>query len=174
MSIKPHAPELPLVLSSEIERRWRQPGDACRYTARHYSMAWDDFSKFVTHFTKPTPPRSEYDNQLAICSSRRLEAQNPFGIARRTAPDAATQKTVCFSEVPLHQLDRIADRRSRYGIGFTKEFAKTLGTQPIWYVEKDGAQHAAINDLMARAHRSPSPVVEPIWQLTPFIDVPGD
>jgi len=137
-------------------------------------MAWDDFSEFVTHFTKPTPARSEYDNQLGICGSCRLEAQNPFGIARHSAPDTDAQKTVCFSEVPLHQLDRIANRRSRYGIGFTKQFAKSLGTQPIWYVEKDGAQHDAINDLMAKAHRASSPANEPIWQLTPFIDVPGD
>ena len=137
-------------------------------------MAWDDFSEFVTHFTKPMPPRSEYDNQLSICGGCRLEAQNPFGISRRSAPHADTQKAVCFSEVPLHCLDRIANRRSRYGIGFTKEFVKTLGTQPIWYVEKDSAQHAAINDLMTDARRAASPADEPIWHLTPFIDVPGD
>lgn len=137
-------------------------------------MAWEDFSEFVTHFTKPTPPRSEYDNQLSICGNCHLIAANPFGIARSKAPVIDTQKTVCFSEVPLHCLDRIANRRSRYGIGFTKEFAKSKGMLPVWYVEKDSVQHNSIDQLIAMALRSAAPADDPIWRLTPFIDVPGN
>jgi hypothetical protein len=139
-------------------------------------MAWEDFSEFVTHFTKPTPTRSrtEYDNHLSICGSCRLIAANPFGIARSIAPVINMQKTVCFSEVPLHCLDRIADRRSRYGIGFTKEYAKSKGAIPVWYVEKDSIQHNSINHLVDTALRSAAPADDPIWRLTPFIDVTGN
>ena len=137
-------------------------------------MAWDDFSDFVTHFTKPTPPRSAYDNSLSILGSCQVNAANPFGIARKSAPVPASQNAVCFSEVPLHCLSRIAKRRSRFGIGFTKEFAKSKGALPVWYVEKDSVQHKTIDGLMSKALSSASPGSDPIWTLTPFIDVPGD
>ena len=136
-------------------------------------MAWDDFSDFLTHFTKPTPPRSEYGNQLSICGDRRLDARNPFGIARSSAPDRTSQLTVCFSEVPLHCLSRIAERRSRFGIGFTKDFAKSKGALPVWHVEKDSAQHASIDQLISAALGTSNPADQPIWRLTPLIDVPG-
>lgn len=136
-------------------------------------MSWEDFSEFVTHFTKPTPPRSEYDNQMSICGTCHLSAANPFGIARSLAPNIDTQKTVCFSEVPLHCLDRLAKRRSRYGIGFTKKFAKTKGAQPVWYVGKDSEQRNSIDQLMATARATATPTADPIWKITPFIDVSG-
>ena len=136
-------------------------------------MSWEDFSEFMTHFTKPTPPRSEYDNELSICGDCRLSAANAFGIARSSAPDFDSQKAVCFSEVPLHCLDRLAKRRSRYGIGFTKKFAKAKGAQPVWYVEKDSEQHKSIDQMMATARTAATPNADPIWKLTPFIDVPG-
>ena len=131
---------------------------------------WSDFSEFVVHFTRPTPPTSEYENQLSILSNLCLEARNAFGIARSNAPATRPQKTVCFSEVPLHCLDRIAKRRSKYGLGFTKMFARSRGASPVWYVEKDSPQHAAIETMKGRALTTDS---DPIWMLTPFIDVPG-
>lgn len=137
-------------------------------------MSYDDFSDFVMHFTKSTPPQSAYRNQLSICGRCRLIAANPFGIAKSTAPTAAPQKTVCFSEVPLHCLDRIAKRRSPYAIGFTKQVAKSKGALPVWYVEKDSAQHDSIQQLMAAALDSATPADAPLWKLTPFIDIPGD
>ncbi len=136
-------------------------------------MAWSDFSDFVVHFTRPTPPASEYDNQLSILGSLRLEARSAFGIARNDAPLEQPQKTVCFSEVPLHCLGRVAARRSKYGIGFTKSFARSRGALPVWYVEKDSLQHRAIEKLIIRARSSEAPENEPIWGLTPFIDAPG-
>lgn len=137
-------------------------------------MAWEDFSEFVTHFTKPTSTHSEHDTLLSICGNGRLVAANPFGIARNTAPDINSQKVVCFSEVPLHCLGRIAIRRSRNGIGFRKEFARSRGAAPIWYVEKDSPQHYGIQNLMAEAPYSPTPASQPIWNLTPLNDVPGE
>lgn len=137
-------------------------------------MQWEDFSEYLTHFTKPTPLQSGYDNQLSILEGRELTAQNPFGIARVSAPDYESQKTVCFSEIPLHCLDRLSERRSRYGIGFTKEYAKSKGAQPVWYIEKDTKQHKSIEEVINTALSSKAPESNPIWNLTPFIDIPGD
>jgi len=137
-------------------------------------MVYDDFSEFVTHFTKPTQFGSAYQNQISICSSRQLIAANPFGIGRNKSPNTASQQCVCFSEVPLHCLTRIAQRRSRYGIGFKKEFVRSKGAMPIWYVEKDSSQHLSIQKLMSEAQMNPLLGAHAIWNLTPFIDVPGN
>lgn len=45
---------------------------------------------------------------------------------------------------------------------------------PIWYVEKDSPQHSAVTQLIMSARSKPIPNAQPIWKLTPFIDVPGD
>jgi hypothetical protein len=137
-------------------------------------MSWNDFSEYITHFTKPVENISDYKNHLSILGGRKMMAKNTFGIARKTAPEPQTQETVCFSEIPLHCLDRLADRRSRYGIGFKKDIALSKGALPIWYVEKDTVQHQSITHLMNRALNSPEPTNDPIWKLTPFIDVPGE
>jgi hypothetical protein len=139
-----------------------------------YQNNWHDMSEYVVHFTKPNRDRTAYDNSISILGNRVLEARTPFGIARNRAPNVRTQNAVCFSEVPLHLIHRVAERRGRYGIGFTKEFILQSGGGPIWYVENESAMARAINQLMAQALRSDSPEEEPIWTLTPFIDVPGD
>ncbi len=108
---------------------------------------------------------------MSILWNRKLEARNPFGVARNNAPTGRSQNVACFSEVPLFNLKKIAHRRSEYGIGFTKEFARSRGALPIWYVEKDSQQHKYIEALIARAKSSTD---DPIWGLTPFIDIPGD
>ena len=136
-------------------------------------LSWEDFSEFITHFTKPTATHSEHDILLSICGNGTLLAANPYGIARNSAPNVDSQKVVCFCEVPLHCLGRIASRRSRNGIGFRKTFARTRGAGPIWYVEKDSPQHFGIQNLMA-AVSAPHLATQPIWSLTPFIDVPGE
>lgn len=148
-------------------------------------MKWEDFSEHLTHFTKPDPGNvstlwgveydlsSAYDAFISICGSRRVRASNPFGIARRFAPEDCPQNAACLSEIPLHCLDRIVERRSRYGIGFTKEYARKHGALPIWYVEKDSEQYKSINALMKSALASDKPSAHPIWTMTPFIDAPG-
>ncbi len=138
------------------------------------SMPWDDLSNHLTHFTKPNGDGSAYNHMISICYEQVLTAASPFGIARRKAPDVQTQNSVCFSEVPLHHLDRISERRSRYGIGFTKEFAKSKGALPVWYVEKDSQQNRILNRLIDSALDSDAPTENEIWQLSPFIDVPGE
>lgn len=96
---------------------------------------WEDMSNHVVHFTKQLPgppPRTSYDNIIGILSMGRIEARNPFGMARNKAPTGATQHVTCFSEIPLHQLERLTSRRGPYGIGFTKELLISRGGGPVF------------------------------------------
>lgn len=135
---------------------------------------WRDFSEFVVHFTKDTPPRTAYDNMMSIYWSRCLRAGNEFGVAKQKAPVPASQEAVCFSEIPLHELGRLAARRGSYGIGFSKEFIRRKGGCPVWYVPKDSPTAEAIEIVMHRAQQECSSGNEPVWRITPFIDFPGD
>ncbi len=131
----------------------------------------DDLSPYLAHFTKPTITQTDSGVSLSILADRKLIAENAFGVGRRLAPNSVSQQCVCFSEIPLHLINRIAHRRnSEYGLGFPKEFAKRKGAQPVWYVEKDSQQAVAIETMMATATEDAR---NPTWQLTPFIDLPG-
>jgi len=139
-----------------------------------YNPEWHDMSDYVVHFTSAANHRTAYENMLSILGDQALRAGNPFGIARPHAPNIATQRAVCFSEIPLHLLGRIADRRGEYGIGFTKQFIMARGGGPIWYVEHNSVTDNAIRTLMQQAVAEPTPVNNTIWALTPFIDSTGD
>jgi hypothetical protein len=134
------------------------------------SPAWTDMSDYVVHFTKNYEGKEAYDNMLGILSNRVIRARNPFGIARTKAPDLASQKAVCFSEVPLHLLGRLADKRSEYGIGFGKAFVIHRMGNPILYAYKDQPVTQAIQNLVASAGND---TTNPIWEMTPFVDAPG-
>jgi hypothetical protein len=128
-------------------------------------------SDFVVHFAKEYENRSGYDNMLSILHSRRIEARNPFGIAKDKAPDIDTQKVACFSEVPLQRLSRLAKARSDYGIVFRKDIVIHRKANPILYAYKDHAVLSALKELMKAAKHD---VANPIWTITPFVDAPGD
>lgn len=129
---------------------------------------WLDASDFLVHFTKGASDSDAYNNMLSILGSQMLtRGQKPFGIASSSdvAPPGS-QKSVCFSEVPLGFLDRIAGRRSKYGIGFRKRVLSNKGAAPVWYLEEEGVQAKALRELMRR-ETDPSST---LWQLTPHID----
>lgn len=136
-----------------------------------YDQDWHDMSDYVVHFTRASDGKTAYENIMSILFSRILKTTRPFGIARRQAPDVSTQCAVCFSEIPLHLISRLAERRGSYGIGFSKQFLLDRGGGPIWYVESDSEAANAVNHLMIRGTRSHD---DPIWTVTPFIDSPGD
>lgn len=138
-----------------------------------YPNSWEDMSNYVVHFTKASDSRTEYDNMMGIIHSRTIEARSSFGMGRRQAPEASTQEAVCFSEIPPHLLSRLVQRRGRYGIGFSKQFMRSRGAFPIWYVDRGSPLHNSVEQLMHRALRSSDPDSDPIWGLTPFIDVRG-
>lgn len=127
-------------------------------------------SNHVVHFTKPFGGRSPYENMMGILSDRRIKAMSAFGIGRHEAPDEKTQRATCFSEVPLHRLDRIAKKRSEYGIVFRKDFVIHRHGNPILYAYKDGTLNAAIRALMKAGKGNSGAQV---WNITPFIDAPG-
>lgn len=132
---------------------------------------WTDMSDFVVHFAKDYGGRSGYENMLSILSKRRIEARNPFGIARDKAPDIGSQNVACFSEVPLHRLSRLAKARSDYGIVFRKDIVIHRKANPILYAYKDHSVLSALKKLMSAAKHD---AANPVWMITPFIDAPGD
>jgi hypothetical protein len=132
--------------------------------------AWTDMSNFVVHFARKYEGKSAYDNMLSILHSRTIQARNAFGIAKKQAPNVASQKAVCFSEVPLHELSRLAKVRSDYGIVFRKDIIIHRHGNPILYAYKDYPATAAIRQLIKAAKKEPK---NPIWKITPFIDAPG-
>jgi hypothetical protein len=131
-------------------------------------------SNYVVHFTKPSGNRTDYDNMMSILYKSTIFALNPFGICRQDAPEIETQKTVCFSEIPLHLLQRLSERRGRYGIGFSKQFILAKGGGPIWYVEHNSQREIALKELINLALETSNPQEHLIWSLTPFIDSTGD
>lgn len=134
------------------------------------SHSWTDMSDYVVHFAKKYKGKDAYTNMLSILGSRVIRARNPFGACREKAPDPSSQKAVCFSEIPLHLLGRLADKRSEYGIVFRKDFAIHRNANPILYAYKDQSVAKAVRQLIATAANDPK---NPIWEVTPFVDLPG-
>ena len=128
---------------------------------------WEDMSPFVVHFTKKSATSSEYDNSISILASRRLEARNRFGIGKN---HTESSPCVCFSEVPLHQLKRLADKRGSHGIVFRKEFIVARNGGPILYAYQDTPHALALRSLIDGAVGKPD---DPIWRVAPFVDQPG-
>jgi hypothetical protein len=137
----------------------------------HNKSEWHDMSNYVVHFTKNYGGTDAYHNMLEILGGRELKAVNPFGIGRFKAPVAESQRCACFSEVPAHLLSRVADKRSDYGIGFSKSFAVANGANPILYAYKDGELIHQFHHLMLASANDP---VAPVWKIAPFIDAPGE
>ena len=124
-------------------------------------------SPFVVHFTKKSAKSSEYDNSISILASRNLQAQNRFGLGKNYGE---SPPCVCFSEVPLHQLKRLADKRGSYGIVFRKEFIVARDGGPILYAYQDTPHAMAMRALIDDAVGKPD---DPIWRVAPFVDQPG-
>jgi hypothetical protein len=135
-------------------------------------------SEFVVHFTKAdedgNDPGKPYRDHLSILWDGRLQpGEKPFGAARRDRRLGSSQRAVCFSEIPLALVRRLAERRgSRYGIGFTKAFVRRQGAARVWYLDKDEHTAKAFQQLM-EAHVARFDARDPFWQLTPLVDRPG-
>lgn len=140
-----------------------------------YDPKWSDMSNYVVHFTKEGDNYSSYHNMIGILSSGRIEARNAFGMSNYS-PGLEKKKSVCFSEIPLHLIARIASRRESdkqqwYGIGFTKEFLESRGGGPVMYAPL-GSPHEAAIQLMSQNARSNEN--DPFWIAAPYIERPGD
>jgi hypothetical protein len=156
---------------------------------------WKDMSEYLVHFTEEQPSlpplpddahpraklfhnvrrhRTPYNNWTSFLWDGHLKpSERRFGVAKNEVRLAASQRAVCFSEVPLQFVRRIAERReNRYGIGFTKEFARKQGTAPVWYLDKDQALAEAFNAVYEAHMRNYDPD-DPFWKLTAHVDRPG-
>lgn len=129
---------------------------------------WLDMSPFVVHFTRESDGRSPLDNVISILDNRRIEARTRFGSGKDYA---ASPKFVCFSEIPLHLLSRLAKKRGCFGIGFTKEYLVSRDGGPILYAYKDTPHAKAVRHLVDKAAHEPH---DPIWKVAPFVDQPGE
>ncbi len=141
---------------------------------RNHSQ-WLDMSDFVVHFTKPGgDDPTGYSTMMAILSSQILRAgPAQFGMGRKDFGVGDLHRSVCFSEVPLGLLSRLVERRSRYGIGFRKDFLAKNGGAPVWYVPFGSLQYKALEELTKRGHQTEPIAADPIWALTPLIDITG-
>ena len=137
------------------------------------NRTWRDMSDYVVHFTRDTDQGSAYDNMLSILSQGVLRASNRFGAARKFDALADSQRSVCFSEIPLDLLDRLVERRdSQYGIGFHQEALISAGGGRVWYVAKGSQAQRSVERIIGSALH-PFDREHPIWRLAPFIDFPG-
>ena len=89
---------------------------------------WRDMSEYAVHFTKATDRASAYDVMLSILWDGMIRAgAKALGAARQVPGLGDSQRSACFSEIPLDMLDRLIDRRSLYGIGFRQDFLTANG-----------------------------------------------
>ncbi len=123
-------------------------------------------SQFVVHFTRDPNVFAE------ILATGLLRASGPYGFswARNVPEVAARHYSVCLSEVPLSNVERLVGRRGNYGIGFTKEFIRSNQGARVWYVDQGSMQARYLNEHLSDL-RSRNDFDHPMWELTPFVDL---
>ena len=128
-------------------------------------IEWDDLSDYVVHLTRDQGPmRGPEFSLVDILRGQIIEARNKFGIGRAFEH---CPPVVCFTEAPLHQLRRVAERRSFYGFGFRKSFILASGGNPVFYAYGDRGDALAEIMLGAQHHAD-----HPMWRTAAFIEQP--
>lgn len=122
---------------------------------------WRDMSDYLVHFTTREALHS-------ILSGCHLQAQNEFGWFRSDSATSSLRISACLSEIPVDQIDRLAARRGRYGIGFKRDFVQSKGGARVWYAEEP--QNTNLFDAFKAIRPSDPNRLHPLWKLTPFID----
>ena len=146
----------------------------------------NDLSTFVVHLTKDTSDQnSAKANLTSIINQGRIHAHNIFGYAAslaRKCPEAGiSQKTVCFTETPLEHLnlflEDIGNRQCHfkpYGIAITKKLARSLGVNPVWYVDRNTELGKSMQTFMSQIISSfDSEDPNGFFNLTPYIESIG-
>lgn len=136
-------------------------------------VRWEDMSDYLVHFTKDFDGATAYENSLSILSLQTIQARTPFGLARQFALSPEGQRTACFSEVPLHELNRLAQRRGPHGLGFPKQVVRKAGGVPVWYAYARSPANLALLELVRHA-KTAGEADHPIWKIAPFVDAPGE
>lgn len=131
-------------------------------------------SEYAVHFTKGRGSVSAYNVSLEILWSGEIKPTGPLGAARNIPVLGESQKSACFSEIPLDLLDRLVTRRSSYGLGFTQETLIDRGGGRVWYLDKDGPAAAGFQELIRGHMLGGIETSDSIWKVTPFVDYPGE
>jgi hypothetical protein len=139
---------------------------------------WIDMGEFVVHFTrarglpKGDGSRPYWDHLSILWDGCLKPSDRRLGAADSDMRLGDSQRSVCFSEVPLGFVERLAKRRgSPYGIGFTQDFVRSQGAARVWYLDKDEPAAWAFQQVMA-AHRANFDASDPFWRLTPLVVQP--
>jgi hypothetical protein len=152
-----------------------------------------DLSTFIIHLTRDYEDEPARNNLASILRNRKLEARSGMGIAKEYVKGhrlaEQSQMVVSFSEAPLDQLwlfveDLTPPRRvhlSKYGIAFTRQRARNLGVNPVWYIDKTPGRrwlHGNLgdNNPLNKLIEDVRPEVfhcAPIAEITPFIEPMG-
>jgi len=135
---------------------------------------WRDMSEYAVHFTKASGTTSAYDVMTNILWEERINATGPLGAATNLTALGDSQKSACFSEIPLDLLARLIDRRSLYGIGMRQDFLVDNGGARVWYLDKDAPAAEAFKEVVRQAMEGGIDSGDAIWSVTPFVDYPGD
>lgn len=132
----------------------------------HRDPSWGDMSQFVVHFTKRPAVFAE------ILATGYLMGSGPYGFSWfRKIPDVkARHSSVCFSEVPLNNIQRLTRRHGNYGIAFSKDFIRAQQGARVWYLDQGSEQAQTLSDQL-RAVVDAGDFAHALWNVTPFIDL---
>lgn len=131
-------------------------------------------SEFVVHFTRDGGKhQTAYDNVMDILYNGHLApGPKPLGAAKNLEWLGDMRRAVCFSEVPLPYVARIARRRSQYGVGFTQEFvAARLGAR-VWCLDVGSVHEAVWLELQAQKEAERN-LHDNFWGLAACVDRVG-
>jgi hypothetical protein len=134
---------------------------------------WRDMSDYVVHFTKGDTDDLSKETLARIIADGEVKAMTEVGLAKDMYMVEADQRCACFSEIPLDRLDRLVERRSRFGIGYRQELLLAQGGGRVWYVPRDTPLESQVDALKQRVVAAKD-WNHPFWQVAPFIDRPGD
>lgn len=146
-----------------------------------------DLSTFLVHLTRDDENGTAKEKLKSIILDGKIKRGEPMGPAVSevdSQADLETQKTVCLTETPLHNVKfLIGDIEARnvefepYGIAITKSKGREEGVNPVWYVDITPGHDwlmGPINELIEGANRERKGFGNhPISKITPFIEQMG-
>lgn len=130
-------------------------------------------SEYAVHFTKASGGVPAITVLLQILGAGRIQSSGPFGAAKGLVALGATQRSACFSEIPLDLLDRLVARRSSYGLGLAKAVLSQADGARVWYLDKETGLGQLMFSLVQNTAASKD-WASALWRLTPYIDYVGD
>jgi hypothetical protein len=128
---------------------------------------WRDMSEWVVHFTNTQQALQ------SILSERFVRPSGPYGNGRNVVELSEGHLSACLSEIPLDHLQRLYQRRGKWGMGFHKRVIDAAGGGRVWYLEKGTNIEQTVFDLHGGLLRAQD-FDHPFWSLTPFIDFMSD